>query len=325
MKSSAVIAFGLVTLLCAGCPIVAGHIGELAPHPRVSLPADIGPLAVDTRRVPDDGTTWQLTSSVEHWRVSLENGFRNAVPSRVIALADAQHAYRLVFDETTPSNNGRFYTIHYRARWMSPDDHAIVDVTGDARPKDDAAAFRLDDVISAMYEQLFEKLRLELELEPQSQQPARREASARAPIWLESPRRSIHVDARVDGEELGRCETPCTLEAPPGRVRLILTNPRQIDRDGEITVPPQGLHVELAPDTSTRRHSIMKATSVSAFVVMGLAAGALLGVAAYDRTNGTDHSGADIALGATVVAMIPVGLVFYLLGDHATRITNRMW
>lgn len=151
-------ACALVSLM-TGCHATVGAVN---PRPNVVVPSNSPKYSVDVSRVKDHVELDHVT--IERFRTTLSRGFANAVGSK-LSTPQAQDSVVLVLDGVEAElsnlgNLGRFLTLRFRGRWMTPDNQLIAEFAGVAQPRNptETGNRHLEDVVEVMYEKVISGL-----------------------------------------------------------------------------------------------------------------------------------------------------------------------
>jgi hypothetical protein len=141
--------------------------------------------SVDVSRVPTEVELDRVT--IAALRTTLHRGFANAVGSR-LSTPEAHDSMVLVFDSVEPEMSnlgtiGRFVTIRFRGRWMTPDDQVLAEFAGTAQPRNptETGERHLEDVVEVMYEKIIGGLSDALRNERGNTPAAPKQPAAAAP------------------------------------------------------------------------------------------------------------------------------------------------
>ena len=157
---------GAVTVT-TGCSVTVGAVN---PRPNVVVAADAPRFSLDANQVPDTIELDRVT--LQKFRTTLSRGFANAVGSK-LSRPEAHDSVVLVLDKVEPEmsnlgNIGRFVSMRFRGRWMTPDNRLIAEFAGVAQPRNptESGKRHIEDVVEVMYERIIggldEALRHEL-------------------------------------------------------------------------------------------------------------------------------------------------------------------
>jgi len=142
-----------------GCSMTVGAVN---PRPNVVVPAGGPKYSVDVSRVRDHVELERVT--INRFRATLQNGFANAVGSK-LSTPQSHDSVVLVLDSVEPELSnlgdiGRFVTVRFRGRWMTPDDQVIAEFAGVAHPRNptETGKRHLEDVVEVMYEKIINGL-----------------------------------------------------------------------------------------------------------------------------------------------------------------------
>lgn len=145
---------GAVTIT-TGCSVTVGAVN---PRPNVVVAADAPRFSLDANRVPDTIELDRVT--LQQFRTTLSRGFANAVGSK-LSKPEAHDSVVLVLDKVEPEmsnlgNIGRFVSMRFRGRWMTPDNRLIAEFAGVAQPRNptESGKRHIEDVVEVMYERI---------------------------------------------------------------------------------------------------------------------------------------------------------------------------
>jgi hypothetical protein len=141
--------------LTAGCSVTVGAVN---PRPNVVVSADAPRFSLDANQVPDTIELDRVT--LQRFRTTLSRGFANAVGSK-LSKVEAHDSVVLVLDKVEPEmsnlgNIGRFVSMRFRGRWMTPDNKLIAEFAGVAQPRNptESGKRHIEDVVEVMYERI---------------------------------------------------------------------------------------------------------------------------------------------------------------------------
>jgi hypothetical protein len=151
-----------VPFLVAGAVIVTAGcsttVGAVNPRPNVVVAADAPRFSLDANQVPDTIELDRVT--LQRFRTTLSRGFANAVGSK-LSRPEAHDSVVLVLDKVEPEmsnlgNIGRFVSMRFRGRWMTPDNRLIAEFAGVAQPRNptESGKRHIEDVVEVMYERI---------------------------------------------------------------------------------------------------------------------------------------------------------------------------
>jgi hypothetical protein len=153
MSFRTLLAVAALAFSVAGCSMT---VGEVNPHPNVVVTGNVGTLSVDTTAVQD---TQQLDHvQILAFRQSIANGFHGAIGDKFTPQNTPGSARVVITQANLEMSNlgniGRFLTIRYRAKWLSPDGKVVAEVAGTAQPRNptETGPRHLEDVIEVMVE-----------------------------------------------------------------------------------------------------------------------------------------------------------------------------
>jgi len=154
-------------VLTTGCSVTVGAVN---PRPNVVVAADAPKFSLDANQVPDTIELDRVT--LQKFRTTLSRGFANAVGSK-LSKPEAHDSVVLVLDKVEPEmsnlgNIGRFVSMRFRGRWMTPDNRLIAEFAGVAQPRNptESGKRHIEDVVEVMYERIIGGLDEALRREP---------------------------------------------------------------------------------------------------------------------------------------------------------------
>ena len=137
--------------LTTGCSVTVGAVN---PRPNVVVAADAPRFSLDANQVPDTIELDRVT--LQKFRTTLSRGFANAVGSK-LSTVEAHDSVVLVLDKVEPEmsnlgNIGRFVSMRFRGRWMTPDNKLIAEFAGVAQPRNptESGKRHIEDVVEVM-------------------------------------------------------------------------------------------------------------------------------------------------------------------------------
>ena len=132
------------------------------PRPNVVVPASSPKYSIDASHVPDHFEVERV--SIDEFRTTLRNGFKNAVGSRYTSPQNHDSVV-LVFDNVEAELNnlgniGRFISLRFRGRWLTPDNQLIAEFAGVAQPRNptETGDRHLEDAVEVMFEKVISGL-----------------------------------------------------------------------------------------------------------------------------------------------------------------------
>jgi hypothetical protein len=169
----------------SGCSMT---VGATNPRPSVVVSGDSPHFALDVQRVKSDFDVERV--HIKEFRTTLTNAFRNAVGSKY-AEAKGSDAVVLSFEsvEIELSNLGdigKFLTLRFRGKWLTPDNEVIAEFAGVAQPRNptETGPRHLEDVVEVMYEKAVGGLNEALRLAPPPRGKPAKGPTAQRASWL---------------------------------------------------------------------------------------------------------------------------------------------
>lgn len=151
--------FSLLLASATGCTMTVHAVN---PRPNVVVPASSPKYSVDVSRVPDHFEVERVT--IDEFRTTLSRGFQNAVGSRFSSPKNHDSVV-LVFDNIEAELNnlgsiGRFLSLRFRGRWLTPDNQLIAEFAGVAQPRNptETGDRHVEDAVEVMYEKVISGL-----------------------------------------------------------------------------------------------------------------------------------------------------------------------
>jgi hypothetical protein len=166
-------------VLTIGCSVTVGAVN---PRPNVVVGADAPRFSLDANQVPDTIELDRVT--LQKFRTTLSRGFANAVGSK-LSKPEAHDSVVLVLDKVEPEMSnlgsiGRFVSMRFRGRWMTPDNRLIAEFAGVAQPRNptETGKRHIEDVVEVMYERIINGLDEALRRAPQERDNNERRPAA---------------------------------------------------------------------------------------------------------------------------------------------------